>query len=388
MKDMSLKKAFFLLSLWGILTALLLCLLIWTVCEGKRREYPSGGVAILPDGTVTELEKPTPEEQRMLEILTAVPLAAGLLLPVAGLGMAGLLFYRWKLKEPIALLREGAENIRRHDLNFSFPEAGVDELGQVCAAFESMRAELQRTNRELWRQNEERRRLNAAFAHDLRNPVTVLKGTVRLLRENREDPQALERLDIYTARIEQYIEAMSGIQKLEQMPVKGKRLPLSVLLGELEETARLFCSSLEAEVSAGEVSCGKTSGEKVSGGRIDSPRRREVLLDHGIFLTVAENLIDNASRFAENRVEITLSAQEDMLVLTVEDDGAGFPDNMLRDGPKPFGRTGLENRHFGMGLYGSGLLCEKHGGSLHLENRPGGGAAVSAVFSGKYYTDS
>ncbi|RKJ45716.1 sensor histidine kinase [bacterium 1XD8-76] len=385
---MSLKKAFFLLSLWGILTALLLCLLIWTVCEGKRREYPSGGVTILPDGTMTELEKPTPEEQRMLEILTAVPLAAGLLLPVAGLGMAGLLFYRWKLKEPIALLREGAENIRRHDLDFSFPEAGADELGQVCAAFESMRAELQRTNRELWRQNEERRRLNAAFAHDLRNPVTVLKGTVRLLRENREDPQALERLDIYTARIEQYIEAMSGIQKLEQMPVKEKRLPLSVLLGELEETARLFCPSLEVEVSAGEVSCGKTSGEKASGGRIDSPGRREVLLDHGIFLTVAENLIDNASRFAENRVEITLSAQEDMLMLTVEDDGAGFPDNVLKDGPKPFGRTGLENRHFGMGLYGSGLLCEKHGGSLHLENRPGGGAAVSAVFSGKYYTDS
>ncbi len=378
MKDMSLKKAFFLLSLWGVLTALLLCLLIWTVCERKRKEYPSGGVAILPDGTVTELEKPTPEEQRMLEILTAVPLAAGLLLPVAGLGMAGLLFYRWKLKEPIALLREGVENIRRHDLDFSFPEAGTDELGQVCAAFESMRAELQWTNRELWRQNEERRRLNAAFAHDLRNPVTVLKGTVRLLRENREDPQALERLDIYTARIGQYIEAMSSIQKLEQMPVREKRIPLSVLLGELEETARLFCPSLEVEVSAGEV----------SGGEIDSPGRREALLDHGIFLTVAENLIDNASRFAENRVEITLSTQEGMLMLTVEDDGAGFPDNVLKDGPKPFGRTGVENRHFGMGLYGSSLLCEKHGGSLHLENRPGGGTAVSAVFSGKYYTDS
>ena len=77
-----------------------------------------------------------------------------------------------------------------------------------------------------------------------------------------------------------------------------------------------------------------------------------------------------------------------MLMLTVEDDGAGFPDNVLKDGPKPFGRTGVENRHFGMGLYGSSLLCEKHGGSLHLENRPGGGTAVSAVFSGKYYTDS
>lgn len=369
MKDMSLKKAFFLLSFCGILTALLLWLLIWTVCEGKRKEYPSGGVAILPDGTVTELEKPTAKEQRILEILTAVPLAAGILLPVAGLGAAGLLFYRWKLKEPIALLQEGTEKIRHHDLDFSFPDAGTDELGQICAAFESMRAELQKTNRELWRQNEERKRLNAVFAHDLRNPVTVLKGTVRLLRENREDRQALERLDIYTARIERYIEAMSGIQKLEQMPVRMERISLSALLRELEETARLFCPSLAVEIS---------------GREIDDPGKGEVLLDHGIFLTVAENLISNASRFAKEKVRITLSEQrgEGMLVLTVEDDGAGFPDKILQDGPKPFERTGQDSQHFGMGLYGCSLLCAKLGGSLHLENRPEGGAAVSAVCAG------
>ena len=51
-----------------------------------------------------------------------------------------------------------------HNLDFSIPEVSEDELGQICAAFETMRIELLRTNQELWRQAEERRRLNAAFA--------------------------------------------------------------------------------------------------------------------------------------------------------------------------------------------------------------------------------
>ena len=59
-------------------------------------------------------------------------------------------------------------------------------------------------------------------AHDLRNPITVLKGTVKMLRQEQGEEQALERLETYTLRIEQYVEAMSSIQRLEQMPVRRK----------------------------------------------------------------------------------------------------------------------------------------------------------------------
>lgn len=63
------------------------------------------------------------------------------------------------------------------------PVGSDDELGQLCAAFETMRKELLKSNQELWRQAEERKRLNAVSSHDLRNPITVLKGTVKLLRQ-------------------------------------------------------------------------------------------------------------------------------------------------------------------------------------------------------------
>ena len=360
LKNMGLKKAFFLLSFCGLLVSMCLFAVIWFACQNLMNRYPSGGIVIGADGQITELEKPTPEENRIREVLSVIPFFSAPVCPVLGLGISGILFYRWKLKKGLALLREGTERIRAHDLDFSFPAVSKDELGEVCGAFESMRAELQKTNRELWRQNEERKRLNAAFAHDLRNPVTVLKGTVRLLKENRQDAQAIERLESYTARIEEYINAMSGIQKLEQMPVRKKEVSLAVLAEELRESAQMLCPSMKIKFYA--------------------PGTGKAVMDHGMFLTVAENLIGNGGRFAEKKLEIGLFIKEDMLYFQVVDDGPGFSDKLLREEVKPFQREEADGNHFGMGLYGCSLLCAKHGGKLHRKNRTEGGAEVTASF--------
>ena len=355
LKQMSLRQAFFLLTLFGLLAAVAMAALLWTGCTALSARFPMGGVSITSEGVITELAKPTPEQLRLLRILDIVSLMGWILFPAAGLGLAGMLFYRWKLKKPIALLLEGTERIKSHDLDFTIAEPSSDELGQVCNAFETMRAELLRTNRELWRQAEERKRLNAAFAHDLRNPITVLKGSIRLLRQGTADEQTLERLESYTDRIEHYVEAMSSIQRLEQLPLKTSDAAWVTLRSELTETARLVAPELEVAISA--------------------PDAGTVRIDHGIFLTVAENLIGNAARYARQKIEISLAGEDGFLLLTVSDDGPGFPAELLENGSKPFART--EGNHFGMGLYSSNLLCLKHGGALRLENREGALAAAT-----------
>lgn len=152
------------------------------------------------------------------------------------------------MKQPIAALRSGITRIQNHDLDFCLPVRSDDELGQLCAAFDTMRGELLKSNQELWRQAEERKRLNAAFSHDLRNPITVLKGTVKLLRQGTADEQAIDRLENYTVRIEQYVEAMSSIQRLEQMPVRISECPYALLRAELEDTAKLLAGEAECSV--------------------------------------------------------------------------------------------------------------------------------------------
>lgn len=360
LKNMGLRRSFFLLSLLCLAAALLLTYGVYSTCAKIAKRYPVYGIVITPDGVMTNLETPTQEQVSARELLNRIQILAVLIIPASGLGLAGILFYRLKLRTPIAVLNSGTERIRRHDLDFSIPDVSADELGQICAAFETMRGELMRTNQELWRQAEERRRLNAAFAHDLRNPITVLKGTVKMLRQGHGGDQALERLETYTLRIEQYVEAMSSIQRLEQMPVCPKPVNTALLRGELTETAKLLAPSFNVLVTA--------------------PDAADIVLDHGIFLTVAENLIGNAARFAREKVEIQISLSDGRLLLAVSDDGEGFSDELLRNGVRPFGRKDEDAAHFGMGLYSSQMLCVKHGGELLLKNRPEGGAMAMAVF--------
>lgn len=390
LKKMGLKKSFVLLSAAGVAAALFLIGGVFIVCGEITSKYPSGGVAITGDGVVRELTGPTEKQKLIVQAVEGVRLLLCVLVPMGCLSFASMLFYRWKLKKPIAVLQAGTMRIREHDLDFTLPEVSGDELGQVCAAFETMRAELLQTNRELWRQAEERKRLNAAFSHDLRNPLTVLKGTVKLMRQGEADEHALERMETYVLRLEQYVEAMSSIQRLEQMPVQKKEVALSLLRDEVEETARLLAPWVRRGWS--------------HGGRAECTME-SILVDHGLFLTVAENLIGNAARYARENIRIDLSVcdkipvheeeprggnkdektagdvgNEKFLIMTVSDDGHGYPPWLIQDGPKPFGKAAEGETHFGMGLYSSQLLCKKHGGELFLENEKNGGAGATAVF--------
>ncbi len=391
MKKMGLKKSFLLLSVAGILASLLVIGTTFVVGETITAKYPKGGIIITDKGIVRELANPTKEQLQVINLTAWIEVLTCVLAPVGCLGMASLLFYRFKLEIPIAVLQNGTERIRAHDLAFTIPEVSGDELGQICGAFETMRVELLRSNQELWRQAEERKRLNAAFSHDLRNPLTVLKGTVKLMKQGTADEHALERMEIYVQRLEQYVEAMSSIQRLEQIPVRKIRVKLPLLCDEVEETARLLAAANlkrgEQEQNFGEVFRVPDILVDTGDNSVDGSRQ-SVELDHGLFLTVAENLIGNAVRYANNRISIRLSVCEDRqymddgrkhLIMTVADDGNGYPVKLITEGPKPFGKMEEDASHFGMGLYTSSMLCTKHGGMLVLTNEANGGAKATAV---------
>lgn len=389
MKNMGLKKSFLLLSVLSIIVSLVIIGAVFVIGEKMTAGYPHGGMLITDKGIVKELASPTKEQLRVINLIGWIEVLACILVPVGCLGIASVLFYRWKMRKPIAILLSGTERIRAQDLAFSIPEVSADELGQVCAAFETMRAELLQMNQELWRQTEERKRLNAAFSHDLRNPLTVLKGTVKLMRQGTADEHALERLETYVLRLEQYVEAMSSIQRLEQIPVQKKEVQLSLLRDEVEETARLLAAANGRDGgrkpydTVGTV-CVSVSAESGSTDKdADS-----VELDHSLFLTVAENLIGNAVRYAKGGIDICLSVCADRtdvddgnrhFIMTVSDDGDGYPVKLIDEGPKPFGKIEEDAAHFGMGLYTSQMLCMKHGGMLLLENGADGGAKATAV---------
>ena len=91
------------------------------------------------------------------------------------------LYYRNKLKKPITIMTNAAQHISRNDMGYSCRYDSADEMGQLCRCLDDMRLKIISYQENLWKQAEDQRTLNAAFAHDLRTPLTVMQGYVDLL---------------------------------------------------------------------------------------------------------------------------------------------------------------------------------------------------------------
>ena len=124
-KDMSLKRSIFVLSICCVAVSLVFVALVIYICKDIQNHYV-GTVMEMEEGPVgyglVEREGPiryefTLKQQRIPWVLDVIWMLACILFPVTGLGIAGLLFYRIKLKTPIAVLKEGMECILLHLLS-------------------------------------------------------------------------------------------------------------------------------------------------------------------------------------------------------------------------------------------------------------------------------
>lgn len=304
-------------------------------------------------------------DERSVKILELVPLIATPVFSALCVLAAALLFYRDKLKKPLAELTRASEKISKSDLDFSLNYESSDELGQLCASFESMRSTLAENFSEMWRQVEDRKQLNAAFAHDLRTPLTVLKGYDEVLQES-EDIQTRSTaltMEKHISRLEHYVDSMSSLQRLEDTKPEYHEVSTGELMASLSESAKVLCDK-----------SGKTL-------RVEYTTSSAYLyLDSDFVTQVYSNLISNALRYAKTSVTLSFAEQNDGLLLSVSDDGTGFSKNSLHNAVNPyFTEAGNHSEHFGLGLYICRILCEHHSGYLKLENLANG-ATASAFF--------
>lgn len=308
----------------------------------------------------------TEKDERLLSLLDILPMAAAPIYSALCILGAAFLFYRNRLREPLRELKRASEKISANDLEFRLTYDRADELGELCASFEAMRAQLADSFSRMWRQVEERRRLNAAFAHDLRTPLTVLSGYNEVLqaKEDAEVRAISATMGKHIRRMERYVESMGQLQRLEDRQPDCQLLSLRELSAALGESADMLCRE------KGKRLCLE---DRTVSGRLS--------LDGAFLSQVSGNLVANAARYAADCVTLTLWEQDDGLALEVSDDGPGFDGKMLREAINPF-VTGEDRReeHYGLGLYICKLLCGHHGGWLKVENRKPCGAKVIAFF--------
>lgn len=307
-----------------------------------------------------------------LLIIVMVPIVFGVCFILASHA-----FYKRKLQRPIQAMDEAARRIAEGDLSVSMPApcaGSKSELDRLCASFETMRDALERNNKAMWRMAENRRKANAAFAHDLRTPLTVLKGRAEMLStfapEGLVDAEQLgeasSAMTRQTERLQRYVESMKDLVDMDECSVAPHAGNVGV-----------WFVRAAAEASDLAHAAGKDFEAKAKG------LPRFASFDDIALSRVVENILSNALRYAGSKVSLACEWDEGVLTVRVSDDGPGFADDALAHGCEPFWREASEKRredsvHFGLGLNICAELCEKHGGGVKLSNAESGGAVVEA----------
>lgn len=328
-----------------------------------------------------------------------------------GIILAVFLFYRKRLARPLSILEGSVEKIRKDDLDFCVSYASRDELGKLCDSVEEMRLELFRDKEEMWRLMERQKELNAAFAHDLRTPLTVLRGYTdflaryvpegKLSRKKMQD--TFELMSEHLRRLEEYSRTMKGIRSIEEVPFAPEKTTFQSMdrkieevvfaLNQVRDTKILYRNNMPSscrEGSAEEADSRESFAEGTDFRETVNPVEAEpfsdsLYVDDNLVMEVLENLLSNAIRYAGEQIEVMsdYSEKEREWILAVRDDGPGFSEEQLEKALKPYYKEpepGGPDEHFGIGLHICRELCKKHGGTLSVANSIRGGAVVTASF--------
>lgn len=294
-----------------------------------------------------------------------------LLIPLWALfcvSFTGMIFYNRELKKPIEKLMDASRKISENQLDFKIEYEKQNELGQLCTAFDNMRQALYENNREMWHSLEERKRLNSAFSHDLRTPLTVLKGYNDFLAKysgqltEEKTTEILVKMNSQINRLESYTYKMSSLQKLEDITPNFTEILTSELKDNFSGNGEYICKNKNFLLNF------------VS-------EKDLISADMELVMEVYDNILANAERYADTQITADISVTQDFLKIEIYDDGCGFSDKALKFAKEPFYRDDKEQNssHFGLGLYICKIICEKCGGNLNISNTENGGK-VSAKF--------
>lgn len=288
-------------------------------------------------------------------LLTAILLAAPLLVGVAGIGGY---YLAARALDPIDQMTLTAQRISAEDLSarIKLPETD-DEVGRLAATFDNMLTRLDDAFRR-------ERRFTADASHELRTPLTAMQAIISVIRQERRNPpdyeQALDDLAEETDRLRSLTEDLLNLAQGDlNRPLELEEVDLTTLLVDLIDSLRPLIED--------------------KGLRIITNISEHITItgDRDSLIRLFANLLDNAIKFT-SKGGITLSTHsyfDNMVEISIRDSGEGIPPEDL---PYIFDRFYQVEKSRASGGAGLGLamaedIVKAHQGSIEVSSRVGQG---------------
>lgn len=335
-----------------------------TIGEAMRSQ---GGITLTSEPAPNAPFPPTPVNTSRFSTLggniARGIVTGGLVVALVLLGLAT--FFSRRISRPISRLTAAARTMAAGDLSVRVAGHGVRELNDLSEAFNSMAGSLAASDRH-------RRQLTADVAHELRTPLSIIKGRLEGMQDGvyPATPEQLTLLLDETALLERVIEDLRILAQADagQLPLYMEHVSPE---GLLESTARSF---------APQAAAGGVMVQVLPGGRLP-----EIEADPQRISQVLGNLVSNALHHTPPGGTITLRgwvepAEPGRVNISVRDTGVG-----IAPGDLPFiferfwkaDKARSRSGGAGLGLAIARRIVEAHGGHIRAQSAPGQGTTVT-----------
>ena len=288
----------------------------------------------------------------------------------------GLWIYR-SIATPLVKLKKATQNIKEGNLDFVLEVEGYDEFSELCRDFEEMRKRLKESAEEKVLMDKENKELISNISHDLKTPITAVKGYVEGIMDGVADtPEKMERYvkTIYnkTNEMDHLINELTFYSKIDtnRIPYTFSKLNVEDYFSDCAEEVGLELETRGIElVYANYVESGV-----------------QVIADGEQIRRVIHNIISNAIKYMDKPkgiIQIRVKDVGDFIQVEIEDNGKGIAAKDLPSIFDRFYRTDV-SRNSSKGGSGIGLsivkkILEDHGGKVWATSRLGIGTIMYFV---------
>jgi histidine kinase len=309
-------------------------------------------------------------------VRTFFPILIGLCLVILVLTNGLLTYFMSKsIIKPINRLQEAAQSIKNGNLDHSITPIRNDEMGHLTEDFEEMRLRL-KDSFETQRQYEvNRKELLAHISHDLKTPITSIKGYIEGIRDGVADtPEKKERYlqTVYSKAIDMdhLINDLFLFSKLDlgKVPFQFEKVNIKDYLED-------YLEELQFDVS--EMNVGIAFQAMPQGNYL-------IKMDREKFKRVLGNIVENSVKYMDKQTKqltFALSTEEGMVNLSITDNGPGIQEEALPHIFQQFYRAEQSRNKAtggsGLGLSIAKMIVEEHKGSIEVESRKNNGTSIT-----------
>ena len=288
----------------------------------------------------------------------------------------GLWIYR-SVATPLVKLRKATQNIKDGNLDFVLDVEGADEFAELCRDFEEMRRRLKESAEEKLVLDKENKELISNISHDLKTPITAVKGYVEGIMDGVADtPEKMDRYvrTIYnkTVEMDHLINELTFYSKIDtnRIPYTFSKLNVEDYFSDCAEEV-----GLELETRGIQLCYANYVDSDV-----------QVIADGEQIRRVIHNIISNAIKYMDKPkdiIQIRIKDVGDFIQVEIEDNGKGIAAKDLPSIFDRFYRTDV-SRNSSKGGSGIGLsivkkILEDHGGKVWATSRLGIGTIMYFV---------